>query len=378
MATFYSDIYQGGQKKELGIGTHYNVNSLSMVIPEGQRVKFYDSVESSGDKPTFVWYAGVYQDMNVYGIPRDKQMRVIIEETPLLRSQMALAKWWVDVGTGGKNFRVEVPLTTEHGILNLWTGSGTGGTDFLNDAIEVITVPEGLTVKLFKDHLNLDNPQQAIKNTPGLVITGPKEVNLWSKPFDQYGARVSAISIGGVEYKLLSMEVDESSADWKAYTTLGGKERAENNTPLDEASVGVEISYEESTSQSDSWEAGFGIEISNETKIGTDAMFVNTTFGVTLSVNASFGGEKGQGTSKSTSISANAVLEPFSATDVEAIVEMKRGKVDAIRRWLNMETGAVIEQKGTIEFDQYADATTRFSNFVKLDTPEARAYNESA
>ena len=365
MATFYSGIYEGGTRKELGIGTHYDVKAGSMQIQEGERVKFYDTIESSKDTPIFPWYAGTYPDMNVYGIPKSKQRRVIIEETPLLRKQMAIAKWWVNVGTD-TDFGVEIPLTTEHAVLNLWTGSSTGGTDFLNDKIEVIYVPEGLTVKLFKEGLNLDNPNN-IKTTPGLVITGPKEINLWTPPFDQYGRAVSAMSIGGVSYKLLSMEVDESSANWEAYTTLGGKDRAENDTPLDGASVGVDISYEENISQSDSWEAGFGIEISNETKLGSDAMFVNTTFGVTLSVNAAWGGETATGSSRITSINANAVLDPFSACDCEVIVDMKKGTVDAIRRWINMDTGVVIEQPGQIEFDQYADATTRFSNYVKLD-----------
>lgn len=367
--SFHEGIYGGGKRTELGIGTHYNIKASSIYVPEGYKFSHYSTIEEKEKEPAFAWYAGKYEDVSVYRIPRTLK-RVVIEKTDLLRKQMAIAKWWVDVGTGGKNFPIEIPLTTEHALLNFWTGSGTGGIDLLDDNIEKLYVPEGLSVKSFIDHFDISNPN-VIKTTPGLLISGPKEVDFSKDPFKKYYKSISIMSIGGVSYKLLSMEVDESTADWESYTTVGGKNRADNDTPMEAASVGVEIAYEETQSQTDGWEAGFGIEMSNETQIGSDASFVKTTFGVTLSVNASWHGETGKEKTKATTLTANATLDSFTACDAEVIVEMKKGEVDAIRRWLNMETGVVVEQKGRIEFDQYADSTTRFSNYVELQTPAA-------
>ncbi|MEG9862145.1 MAG: aerolysin family beta-barrel pore-forming toxin [Parvularculales bacterium] len=368
---FYSGIWKKGEKQTFGLGTHHNVPFGSMYVGEGFKVSLYDTVEESEDEPTFVYYCNDYHDMSFYR-KGPKPKRVKIEETELLRKQMAIGHFWQDWG-GAEDFHGQVPLTTEHAVLNMWTGSGTGGQDWLDDLFDMIEVPEGLSIKCFIDHFDISNPN-SLKTTPGLVISGPKEVKFWEDPFRRYQEAISIIAIGGVDYKLLSMEVDESTADWEAYTTLGGKVRADNSTPLDGASVGVEIEYSESYSQSDEWGASIGIEQESKIAFGGEASFVKTEFGVKLSVEASWTGATGEEKSQATSVSANAVLDPFTACDCEVIVEMKKGTVDVIRRFINMETNAEVQQKGTITFDQYADATVRFSNYIELNTPEAQAW----
>lgn len=359
MATLFRGWGCQGESKDFGVGTYFNVEGASLRVGAKEVVKFYHHIESSdANEGSMNFYEGEYPIQAYFYEAYNKWPRMEVAECKWTKDQLI----WCHYDDNGE--LRQVPFSLDDGLVNL--------TEFpyknFNDKFSRVIVPEGLEVKLFKDAL--ENPT-LVSSTPGIEIVGAK--NLMLETIGYYG-QVSELAIGGSKYKLLSVEIDEANADWEAYTTIGGKQRAENNTPLENAAVTVAIGYTESNSQTQSWEAGFGAEFSNETQIGNDASFVKTTFGVTLSVNASFGGEDTDESSQETSIEGTATLNPWSACDIEAVLEMKKGEVPAVRRYVNMKSGTVVEEKGKIEFDMFADATTRIANYVELRTPERAEY----
>lgn len=366
---FFEGIYGGGKRTELGVGTHHSVRAGSIYVPKGYKFSHYNSIEEKEGEVAFGWYEGKYEDTGVYHIPRTLN-RVVIEQTDLRRKHMAIAKWWVDVGTGGKNFPVEIPLTTEHALLNFWTGSGTGGISLLDDNIEKLFVPEGLSVKCFVDHFDISNPT-VIKTKPGLLISGPKEVDFSKDPFRKYYKSISIMSIGGVEYKLLSVVIDSENAEWETYKTYGNKVCIENDTPMAEATVTQGIGYEKTNSHSEFFEAGISITQTNKVIVGNDMSFVKAEVGLDIALNASGGFDTAEEETESAVLEASAQPGAYAACDAQAVLEMKKGEAPITRRYINMATGAEVEEKSTLKFDAFADATANFSNYVELQTPEA-------
>ena len=361
--TIYNQTYCKGEAKELDVTQYRRQHVRSMVVPPGQVVQFFYTDDKSGGR-SLLFYEGRYDDLHKYDVgkvPSDPGLVAIAEvrEATVQPNQIATFGW----NMGGYPFFFK--LSTQDALVDImkyWHPA--------NDKIEWIQLPEGLQVKVFSGGVS----PTKVASTPGLEFYGPHHVNL--KQFSGYFHTISNISVGGVEYKLLSTIVHSEDADMETYKTYGNKVEMENDTPMDEAVVTQGIGYEKSLSQSESWEAGFSITQTNTIKLGTDAMFVNAEFGLELSVNASFGGETSKEETESATLEVSASPGAFAACTAQAVLEMKKGSAPITRRFVNMKTGAEVEEKSILDFDAFADATANFSNYVELNTPEAIAWRK--
>ena len=194
MALLHSNIWEKGERKQLGVGYHYKQQVKSLFVPVGQVVIIYENQDRTGKK-SYPLYEGIYHDLSFYGVKGNPGV-VHIEETDLTDLDMIEICWnqrW------GKR--------KEHKYIVMYKipiGDRQGGEDFPNDNIQWLNIPFGITVELFENKDFRDGSLIFSGNTEG------KRDKIMLSHYE-YSWKVSSIKVKADQWVSAGISIEEES-----------------------------------------------------------------------------------------------------------------------------------------------------------------------
>lgn len=368
MAIIHDDIWGGGAKKRITPGVHYptvqyGMTVESLVVPAGQVVTLYEDQGAKGKK-SLPLYEGTYQNLVFYGV--SSPGRIDVEKTDLTVKDMIEIGW--DHKWGSKDgdihpMHYRVPIGDRHYDV-----------DFPGDKMQWARIPYGLRVEAYVD----PNFQGEMLVMTGNDINEPQMWNLShfetkSTKYKRFSWNVSSMKIRADDWEQAGVELRNVEIDENDSNKFAGITELCNNSPH-KTVVGKEIEWEKEKQVEEDW----NIEAGVTAKAGFEAQAMNITVTGELEVTAKagYGETKSHGESKTVTDTVQAEVEGYGRVKISTIIVYGKMVADAIKKWRNKRTDAVIEQKGRIICNWSNDAKHEVVGWGKAEVAEREESKE--
>lgn len=340
MARIYSGIWQGGKSKELGPGHNYmqqiKQDVKSLVVPKGEIVTIYQNQDRSGKK-YYPFYEGEYQHLSFHNIGA-KPGLVKVETTDLTSRDMVRIVDSVNYAKGEyyqKNLKLPV-------------GDWVAPDYFPDDTIDVLYIPYGLCVEVFRHKTSSESLIFDGQNPNGYTKIDLKDY--------RYNKNISRIKVTADAWESAGFHLEnekfEEGAEWEAETI-----HISDVSELADVSGEVSITAEVQESKEISWDVRAGISAKAEFTFGPE--YAQGTVGVEVSVEGGYGENESETTTRS--VTRSAQIETDGVGNVDATLMVRQGVMtaDIVRMWRNKRTGATTETRGKIRIEKAGE--TRIS-----------------
>ena len=337
---------------QLALGYHYDQHVRSIVIPEGQQVTFYENEDRQGFKSR-TFYEGEYLDISFHGAPLHPGV-VHVEKTDLTRMDMIQVeddRYWTD--DKGK----------KHTFIMIWKlpiGQRKHGDDFPNDVIDRIKIPFGVTVEAFDDG-NFKGGSLFFSGTD------PDGYTLIYLKDRDYQNKVSSMIITSDEWEPAGIELRNERIVDGNDKKLGGTVELANNIKkssnpdpelaaaedvANTAVISKEITFSTQKTTETRFDTALGIAVSVGFEAGYDNNIVaKATGNLEISAEVAFGKSQIKTEQVDITETVEAPVSPESTVKISMWAERGKMIAEAIRKFRNKRSGAIIEQEGEIIID---------------------------
>lgn len=355
MAKAFQTKWKGGKCQLLSPGYHYNTRCGCLIVPTGEQVTLYQNQDRTGFK-SMTFYEGEYMDMDFYqdfitskdadiktlqGLPSliksgntkkpfGRTPGVIHVEKNDLRPQDFLTAWWKTDGRWHYKQVVKIPV-----------GDRKAFEDFPNDVIDHLEIPFGMTVEVFADGFDKGS----------LIFSGNHEGDLTHidlSEFD-YNDKISNMKVTADDWELAGIALENGtlieSKEERRAVTIELHNNAKDGEPAVMRQL-VSTQFAEETSED--WGIGGSVTVSASVMGGYEAAGakVEVTAGMEVEVHADYGQSKTTSKEIGLESEVSVPVDPMSSRKASLIVEVGKMDFDAVRKWRNKRTGAIIEEKG--------------------------------
>lgn len=340
MARIFDDIWQGGKHKDLPVGHNYmqtiKQRVRSLIVPKGEIVTIYQNQDRSGKK-FYSFYEGEYQHMAFHGVPHRPGL-VKVEKTDLNSRDMVRIVDSINYAKGEyyqKNLKLPV-------------GDWVAPDHFPDDTIDILYIPYGLCVEVFRDKTKSDSLVFDGQNPNGDTKVALKDY--------RYNKNISRIKVTADTWESAGIHLEnekfEDGAEWEAETV-----HISDISELADVSGNIAITAEVQESKEVSWDVRAGISAKAEFQFGPD--YAQGTVGVEVSVEGGYGENESETTTRSVTRSIQVDTDGVGNVDATLMVRSGVMTADIVRMWRNKRTGATTETRGKVKIEKAGE--TRIS-----------------
>lgn len=335
MARIYDGIWKSGKSQDLNPGHHYQQQYRQGVhgieVPQGEMVTIFENPDRSG-KRYYTFYQGMYHHLFFHGRVPTKPGCIRIEKTDLTKSDM------VELISLKEFQRGKFYSTNQM----LPVGDWRAPKYFPNDTIDILNIPYGLCVEVFRD----------TDSDKSFVFDGIDEGKTTRIKLSDYrlGNAVSRIKVTADGWRSAGIHLENEKfidgGEWEAETI-----HISDNSEIADISGEVKIIGTVEESKEIAWDIRAGVSAKAEFQFGPET--AQGTVGVEVSVEGGYGENERKTSSRTVEHTANVSIEGgIGNADLTLMVRRGIMEADIVRMWINERTGATTETRGHIRVEK--------------------------
>ena len=329
-----SSIRGSKRGSEIKPGQHYvhRDNVMDVHVSEGHRVRIYEGPNQGAKEACAPFLAGSYQNAHRTAPHHAKAMRdsrpklVIVERTGVKARECLTLSWQDETDRRRTLYQRLEPGEWE-----------SDNSDFRNDSIEIVQVPENATAELY-DHRSQGGDH--ITLTPGRHRLANYDL----------ARRVSSIVFKSDDWE----EVRQRLGSARKVEDIGPPivEPVDGNGPP-ATEVELVATLQRTTSHDVEWHASAKFGQSVTIKEGGDASPVSAEQTIYSEQEAGGGETKGDEISRGGNLTIRVRTGPDGRAAANIIAQLQRVDQQVFRDLKNVRTGATTSQEGTLPAERY-------------------------
>ncbi len=349
----FSGIYEKGEMREFEHGTHLNVPSRCIEIPENHRVRGFEKADRGGASTKWLYGPLKIMDISFHGVYDPNCIE--IEETNTPPDQMLIGKWYKDTGAGTK-----YPATVNIPVGNYYADSEPASAPFPNNQLEELIIPPFSVVRLYdnendKTYLEYQADDKPIK--VDLSVNG-------------YADKISRIDYFQDEWFAEAAELLFDDAVLEEYETVGQEILGTNKDPNpngESLTVGGQIDVSITESYEFRWNLNWNISVSTSVKVFGSGVDIG------LSLGGDIGGTKSKSKTRTITQTASRSAKPGETVKLQLAAKQVKGEVPTRFTFVNKRTGERRMELGVTPLDM-ATRTEVYAEVVgKIPEPKTVA-----